>query len=125
MLHHIRPYVKLLHMAGQVQVTVAVATVIRIFLTDPLQPRYGYELMRVTGFPSGKLYPILARLLAAGWLTKEREDVDPAEAGRPVRHSYRISLQGAAAARHALAELHRQLGPAPVLGDLRPQGGHA
>jgi hypothetical protein len=42
--------------------TLAVAAVLRVFLDDPDAPRYGYELMRRTGFPSGKLYPILARL---------------------------------------------------------------
>ena len=47
---------------SDVRVTVAVARVLREFVADASEPRYGYELMQLTGFPSGKLYPILARL---------------------------------------------------------------
>jgi PadR family transcriptional regulator, regulatory protein PadR len=67
----------------EVRMTIAVATVLRIFLNDVSEPRYGYELMRLTGFPSGKLYPILARLQRAGWLIREQEQIDPGAPGRP------------------------------------------
>lgn len=92
-----------------VRVTVAVATVLRVFLDDLSEPRYGYELMRLTGFASGKLYPILARLERAGWLLKERESVDPAEAGRPARRLYRLTADGVRAARVELAALREQV----------------
>src|SRR5262249_52308029 len=72
----VRGYVKLL-LVNEVRVTVAVACVLRVFLDDVGAPRYGYELMRLTGYPSGKLYPILARLEAAGWLDAQFEDIDP------------------------------------------------
>ncbi|MEO3973266.1 helix-turn-helix transcriptional regulator [Streptomyces sp. CAU 1734] len=101
---------------ASVRMTVAVAKVLRVFLEDPSQPRYGYELMRVTGFPSGKLYPIAARLQAAGWLIKEEEDVDPSAAGRPPRRMYRLSPGGIAAARLELAALSEQLRPPPARG---------
>jgi PadR family transcriptional regulator, regulatory protein PadR len=107
------------------RLTVAVAKVLRVFLEDTAQPRYGYELMRLTGFPSGKLYPILARLQGAGWLIKEQEDVDPSVVGRPPRRMYRLSPDGVQAARHELAALSEQLRP-PVPGApgfLRPEGG--
>jgi len=93
----------------KVRVTVAVATILRLFLEDVTSPRYGYELMRATGFPSGKLYPILLRLEQAGWLTKEQESVDPHEEGRPPRRLYRLTASGADAARHELACLRQQL----------------
>lgn len=83
--------------------TLAVAAVLRVFLEDADQSRYGYDLMRHTGFASGKLYPILARLERCGWLVKEVEDIDPATARRPVRRLYRLSAEGAAAARIELA----------------------
>jgi PadR family transcriptional regulator PadR len=89
--------------------TVAVATVLRIFIDELTQPRYGYELMQLTGFPSGKLYPILARLERAGWLTKEQELADPAVAGRPVRRLYRLSEAGIRGASYELAVLREQL----------------
>lgn len=44
---------------------------------------YGMELMDAAAAPSGTLYPILARYRDYGWLTAEREDIDPTEAGRP------------------------------------------
>lgn len=104
------PYVSILLM-GDVRVTVAVATVLRVFLEDPGRPRYGYELMQVTGFPSGKLYPVLARLERAGWLIREREQVDPVMVGRPARQMYRVSKEGVRAARRELALLSEQLRP--------------
>ena len=92
-----------------VRITVAVATVLRVFIDEVARPRYGYELMQLTGFPSGKLYPILARLERAGWLTKEQELADPAVAGRPVRRLDRLSEAGIRAASHELAVLREQL----------------
>jgi PadR family transcriptional regulator, regulatory protein PadR len=107
------------------RMTVAVATVLRIFLDEVSQPRYGYELMRLTGFASGKLYPLLARLQAAGWVVKEREEIDPAEAGRPVRRLYRLTPDGARAARIELAALNEQLRSRAADTSLRPAAGTA
>jgi DNA-binding PadR family transcriptional regulator len=98
-------------MAGEVRITTTVARVLRAFLEDPAQPQYGFELMRLTGLPSGTLYPILARLESAGWLASRREDIDPASASRPARRMYLISREGAQAARTELAELSEQLRP--------------
>jgi DNA-binding PadR family transcriptional regulator len=110
----------------QLRITVAVATLLRIFLDDIPARRYGYELMELTGFASGKLYPLLGRLENAGWLVTETEDVDPSAAGRPARRWYRLSEGGAEQARQELAELHRKLSPRPrVAGALRPEGGLA
>jgi len=107
----------------RLQMTVAVATVLRAFVDEPSRPHYGYELMKLTGFPSGKLYPILARLQRAGWLVKETEPVDPAAAGRPVRRFYLLTSGGLEAARIELAKLGERLRlvPSPLL----PEGGHA
>ena len=91
--------------------TLAVARVLREFLSDPAQARYGYELMEHTRFPSGKLYPVLARLVDAGWLIREREDIDASQARRPARYLYRLTEQGAAAAERELSGLSEQLAP--------------
>jgi PadR family transcriptional regulator len=104
------PYVKLLLMPV-VRMTLAVARVLREFLSDPAQPRYGYELMNCTQFPSGKLYPVLARLVEAGWLVREREEIDAAQAGRPARYFYRLTEEGAVAAERELSGLSEQLAP--------------
>jgi DNA-binding PadR family transcriptional regulator len=95
---------------SEVRVTLAVARVLRAFLDDVSKPRYGYDLMRETGFPSGKLYPILARLQRAGWLVREREDIDPSAERRPARTLYRMSPTGVAAARQELAALAAEFG---------------
>jgi PadR family transcriptional regulator PadR len=110
----------------EVRMTIAVATVLRIFLNDVSEPRYGYELMRLTGFPSGKLYPILARLQRAGWLIREQEQIDPGAAGRPARRLYRLSSAGIQAARQELAALNEKLRPtSELLGGLQPKVGRA
>lgn len=114
---------------GRVQdldITPRMATVLKIFLEDPAQPRYGFEIMRRTGLPSGTLYPMLARLEAAGWLAKGRENIDPRSEGRPPRLNYTITGTAATAARLQLAALsdayrppaHLRLRP-------RPQGDNA
>lgn len=93
------------------RITVAVARVLAVFLSDDDHPRYGYELMSRTGYPSGKVYPILEKLTAAGWLIREREDINPSLVGRPARCMYALSAQGATSAKYELALLSRQLAP--------------
>jgi DNA-binding PadR family transcriptional regulator len=71
-----------------------------VLLADPSRWRYGYDLSRETGLPSGTLYPILMRLtdrqlLEARW--------EPATVpGRPPRHTYRLTAAGADLARSRL-----------------------
>lgn len=113
---------------AEVQITVAVARVLREFLVDVSAQRHGYDLMQATGYTSGKLYPILARLTRAGLLIREPESIDPAEAGRPARLLYRLSAQGVETARYELAVLSDQLALAPPprrKGFPRPLGGRA
>ena len=107
-----------------IRMTTAVARVLRQFLDEPSEPRYGFDLMRATGLASGTLYVILARLQQAGWLTSVQEEIDPAAAGRPPRRLYRLTADGVSSARIELAELSEQLRP-PALAQLRPrlQGG--
>lgn len=91
------------------------AQVIKVFLENPLQEHYGYDLMQITGMQSGSLYPLLARFEAAGWLITGRENIDPHIEGRPPRRYYRISATAVPAARQRLAELSEQYRPpAPV-----------
>jgi DNA-binding PadR family transcriptional regulator len=102
------PYVRIYRMED-VRITLAVAQVLSEFLDDVTTPRYGYELMQRTGFDSGKIYPILARLERAGWLVRRSEEVDPTKVGRPVRRHYRLTAEGASAARLELAHLRQGL----------------
>lgn len=65
---------------------------------------YGMELMDAAAAPSGTLYPILARYRDYGWLTAEREDINPTEAGRPARTYYRLTGHGVTEARARLPQ---------------------
>jgi PadR family transcriptional regulator, regulatory protein PadR len=103
-------------------ITPRMARVLKVFLEDPDQPRYGFELMKLTGLASGSLYPMLARLEGAGWLTRGKEDIDPSTAGRPARTNYTIAGAAVSAARIQLAALSEQFRP-PAIGPLRPQEG--
>jgi DNA-binding PadR family transcriptional regulator len=106
-----------------VRMTLTVARILREFLSDPSEARYGYDLMQATGFPSGKLYPSLAKLVGAGWLLREEEQIDPAREGRPARRLYRLSDDGIEAARCELAVLSRQISPpGPRLARLPAEG---
>ena len=88
---------------------------------EPSRWRHGYQLARETGLQSGTLYPILIRLADRGLVEACWEQEQPA--GRPRRHLYRLTDDGLAAARSALAgtapQQHRP-SPAARTGRRRP-----
>lgn len=68
--------------------------------------RYGFEIMRATGLPSGTIYPLLRRLEASGLVSSSWEELQEAhEEGRPPRRYYRVAGPG----RTALAEARQRL----------------
>ncbi len=81
--------------------------VLRVLLEDPAARRFGLEIGAVTGLPSGAIHPILARLENLGWVQSGWEDVDPSATERPRRRYYRVSADGLAAARLAMAQAHQ------------------
>jgi len=70
--------------------------VLEVFLEEPREWRYGYDISRVTGLKSGSLYPILMRLAERKLLETEWETN---EAGKPPRHLYRLTADGLQLAR--------------------------
>jgi DNA-binding PadR family transcriptional regulator len=74
--------------------------------------QYGFELVDVTGFPTGTVYPALRRLEHAGYLRSawERETTAFNE-GRPQRRYYEITPAGT----HALEAAMDQLRPPSAL----------
>jgi PadR family transcriptional regulator, regulatory protein PadR len=96
-------------MTNPLRVTAAVSKVLAAFLEDPQADRYGLDLMRVSGHPSGTLYPILLRLQNAGWVEAYWEEIDPVAAGRPARRYYRLTPDGRISAHTEIAALHAQL----------------
>ncbi|MCW6006206.1 PadR family transcriptional regulator [Micromonospora sp. CPCC 205371] len=66
-------------------------------LLDSDQPRWGLEIIKLTGRPSGSVYPLLDRLERAGWVTSTWDD--DSERRGPRRRMYRLTAEGAVAAR--------------------------
>lgn len=91
----------------QPRMTQTTQAVLHALLDGSTEGRYGLEICAVTGLPSGTVHPILARFETLGWLDSAWEQVDPREQGRPRRRYYRMSQEGAALARDALARAHR------------------
>jgi len=87
------------------RLTQPILKVLRFLLEKPREGRSGADMSKATRVGSGTLYPMLARLEAAGWLTSEWEAIDPHEAGRPRRRFYKLTAVGQNKARAALAEL--------------------
>jgi len=63
--------------------------VLRAFLEDPAAPRYGYDLMKAAGLPSGTLYPMLARLEDQKLVTSAWET--PQAGGERPRRYYQLT----------------------------------
>ena len=105
-------------MGGEPRMTIPTQLVLQALVEA--DEAYGAELGARTHLPSGTVHPILARLEGVGWLTSRWEDIDPQVEGRPPRRYYRLTAEGALAARAALARAHR-----PALARLRPQLGEA
>jgi PadR family transcriptional regulator len=91
--------------------------------------RHGFEIMEVTGLPSGTIYPVLRRLERERALESEWEDPDVAHAaGRPKRRVYRLTESGtiwAERARQRLADTSRLMLDPTLGGRTAPDGGSA
>jgi PadR family transcriptional regulator PadR len=73
---------------------------------------YGFDVIDVTGLPSGTVYPALARLERDGYVRSSWEDAAAAHAeGRPARKYYRVTAPGVRALDASLAH-YRALLPA-------------
>ena len=78
--------------------TRAAEKVASALLAEPDGRHWGYSLWKQSGVRSGVMYPILLRMLDAGWLSSGWED---RPVGRPPRRYYEITNAG----KIALAEL--------------------
>lgn len=76
-------------------------------LAEPTDRHWGYQLSKTSGVRSGVLYPILTRLLDAGWLTDGWEDPSAITAKRPPRRYYELTDEGRLALGGVLADARR------------------
>ncbi len=75
------------------------------FMRDPGQWRYGYELAKEAGIPTGTLYPALLRLADDEYLDDHWELPD--DRGGRVRRMYRLTPAGMGFAEDRLVALGR------------------
>lgn len=81
---------------------------------------YGFDIMDMTGLPSGTVYPILRRLEKAGLVRSKWEDEDIAhQEQRPQRRYYEISAIGEQVLSQALKR-YRLISNAPRKGKMIP-----
>lgn len=76
------------------------------------EPRWGLEIIKLTGRPSGSVYPLLDRLERAGWVTSSWDD--DAERRGPRRRMYLLTPEGAVEARRVVARASASPSPRPV-----------
>ena len=97
-------------MASRAEFSPQTLSVLAALCGQPSAWQHGYALARETGLKSGTLYPILIRLADQG-LVEARWQEEPAP-GRPRRHLYRLTSDGAASAAEALAAVPARQRPA-------------
>ncbi|WP_405433183.1 PadR family transcriptional regulator [Micromonospora sp. NBC_00617] len=88
---------------ANLRMTVPRLLVLEAFLDEPECERYGLELAHVAGLEPGTIYPILVAFEGVGWLTSRAEEIDVHVEGRPRRRYYRLTADGVAAGRAAIA----------------------
>ena len=64
-------------MTGSPRPSPQTLAVLRSFVLDPAEWRYGYDIAKETGLRSGTLYPILARLAERAQLDRQWESERP------------------------------------------------
>ena len=85
------------------RMTAPLERVLRAFLADPVDRRYGYDLMKAAGLKSGTLYPLLGRLETRGLVSSAWET--PGQDGERPRRYYHLTSEGIEVARLELAQL--------------------
>lgn len=73
--------------------TYTTAQVARALMSDPDGRHWGTDIRKRSGVRTGTLYPILWRMLEAGWLEDDWEDRAQA-VSRPPRRYYKITASG-------------------------------
>jgi PadR family transcriptional regulator PadR len=103
--------------------SVQTQAILAALLQDVTRPRYGLEMAKEAGLPSGTIYPILARLEREGWVESEQEDIDASVAGRRPRRYYHLTGAGASVASAEIKNTVQRLRPGISRGRGRARGG--
>ena len=85
-------YIEPFNMAAKVSLSFSGTAILQAVAHDY---HYGFDIMDVTGLPSGTVYPALRRLEASDLLTSKWEDEDTARnEQRPTRKYYKLTAAG-------------------------------
>ncbi|MET7814197.1 PadR family transcriptional regulator [Streptomyces sp. NPDC005395] len=85
---------------ASIRLTRPTLEVIRVLLeASPDDPAWGLKICEEADLGSGTVYPILERLVAAGWVTRSAETGE--HPGRPKRYYYALTAVGQHAAHQA------------------------
>lgn len=89
-------------MTGVQRVTIHLRRVLGALLAahELHEKRHGFALVRLAGYPTGVIYPILRRLEEEGWVEAEWEN--PEVTRRRPRHLYWLTPAGVMVARDRL-----------------------
>ncbi|GAB2633445.1 PadR family transcriptional regulator [Nocardia goodfellowii] len=98
-------------MVRDVRITLQTLQVLRVLLSRPADEHYGLKIAQESGLATGSIYPILARLETAGWVTSEFEKIDESREGRRRRRHYQLTDDGAARAQIEINKAQQQLAP--------------
>jgi DNA-binding PadR family transcriptional regulator len=88
--------------------TPSLRAILEVMLEDPEIPRYGYELVKLTGYGSGTVNVLLDKLEGEGFVSRSWEDSDPGAVHRPLRRYSQLTEKGVAFAREKLGEWERK-----------------
>ncbi|MFJ6104936.1 PadR family transcriptional regulator [Streptomyces sp. NPDC092359] len=100
------------------RITSTTLDVLEAFLASS-EELHGFAVAKTAGKPTGSIYPILARLEEASWLSSRWEDENPQE-GRPRRRFYELTPNGTAEAKRIVIERRGSL-PSATPAARRPQ----
>jgi PadR family transcriptional regulator, regulatory protein PadR len=95
--------------------TYSLVLVAKVLLADPDGRHWGYETSNRSGVRAGVLYPILTRMLNAGWLIDGWQDPNTITKGRPRRRYYQLTETGRMELSALLAEAEKDARFAAVL----------
>ncbi|MFD4560116.1 PadR family transcriptional regulator [Streptomyces sp. NPDC058469] len=94
---------------ASIRLTRPTLEVIKVLLTSTADdPAWGLKICEEADLGSGTVYPILERLVDAGWATRYEESGE--HPGRPKRYYYELTAVGQQAAHQAKARKPRLFG---------------
>ena len=94
---------------ASIRLTRPTLEVIKVLLTSTADdPAWGLKICEESDLGSGTVYPILERLVAAGWVTRYEETGE--HPGRTKRYYYELTAVGQRAAHQARAQKPRFFG---------------